>query len=293
MVRYRFADLVLDSEIDLPLRHAPVEAPATVTIRRGAVPERLDGALITSERWDFSPDSSLFRCGPGAPMRVMVRQGREIVIEGGVLVAQSRAFLVGTVMGILLHQRGEMVLHAASLEIGGGAVLVLGDSGAGKSVCAAALAAAGHALLSDDLCLVRHEGGKRFLAHSDARPLKVDAEAADALGLRRLDYVEDGEIYVEVPQAKDPLPILALAVLDGFGPARLDRLALTRSLACLRRFVFRPEVPAYSDRESDYFRAAAALAQAVPVFAVTRPRGLGHLDETVALLRQAASGTIR
>ena len=54
------------------------------------------------------------------------------------------------VLPAILDKRGHTVVHASCVEVDGGAVLFLGDSGRGKSTLAASLARAGHRLLSDD-----------------------------------------------------------------------------------------------------------------------------------------------
>lgn len=65
-----------------------------------------------------------------------------------------RHLVSGIGLGLVLHQRGVFALHASAVAIDGGAVVFVGPKGAGKSTLAAALAARGHALLSDDVAAI-------------------------------------------------------------------------------------------------------------------------------------------
>ncbi|MFB9330989.1 aldolase [Paenibacillus aurantiacus] len=66
-----------------------------------------------------------------------------------------RLYLLGTVMGTVLLQRGMLPLHGSAVVIDGGAYAFVGDSGAGKSTLAAAFLDAGYELLTDDVIAVR------------------------------------------------------------------------------------------------------------------------------------------
>lgn len=64
-------------------------------------------------------------------------------------------YLLGPILGFALRLRGVLAFHASAVLIDGRAVALLGPSGAGKSTTAAAFAAAGVAVLSDDVVAVR------------------------------------------------------------------------------------------------------------------------------------------
>ncbi len=72
----------------------------------------------------------------------------------------TATYLLGPVLGFALRRRGVLALHASAVLIGGRAVAFLGRSGAGKSTTAAAFAAAGVPVLSDDVVAVRMIGGE-------------------------------------------------------------------------------------------------------------------------------------
>src|SRR5262249_21201448 len=88
-------------------------------------------------RWDRE-DATLFFRDVGV---FRVRGGREVIVSPapGTRASRVRLYLVGTMMAVLLCQRGFLVLHASAVEVDGEAIAFVGASGAGKSSLAAAL----------------------------------------------------------------------------------------------------------------------------------------------------------
>jgi hypothetical protein len=62
-----------------------------------------------------------------------------------------RIFLLGPALGILLLQRGLLVLHGNAIKIGPYCMICVGDSGLGKSTLAAGFMQRGYSILSDDV----------------------------------------------------------------------------------------------------------------------------------------------
>jgi hypothetical protein len=69
-----------------------------------------------------------------------------------------QVYLLGQALSFGLVKRGFEPLHATALAIDGEALVLLGDSGFGKSSLAACFLAAGHRLLTDDLLLLQPSG---------------------------------------------------------------------------------------------------------------------------------------
>ena len=67
----------------------------------------------------------------------------------------TATYLLGPLLGFALRMRGVLALHASAVLIDGRAVALIGPSGAGKSTMAAAFAAEGIPVLSDDVVAVR------------------------------------------------------------------------------------------------------------------------------------------
>ena len=68
-------------------------------------------------------------------------------------------YLLGPIFGFILRLRGFTALHASAAVINGYAVAFVGGGGAGKSTIVAALARAGHRILSDDIAVLEEASG--------------------------------------------------------------------------------------------------------------------------------------
>ncbi len=82
--------------------------------------------------------------------RYWVASGKTVVIEPveNAREADLRVFLLGTVFGVLCHQRRLLPLHASAVRMGMGAVVMAGDCGVGKSTLAAGLLQRGYPLVA-------------------------------------------------------------------------------------------------------------------------------------------------
>jgi hypothetical protein len=78
----------------------------------------------------------------------------------GLTPRDAEEYLLGPVFGLILRLRGFSCLHASAVVANSRAILLAGDSGAGKSTTAAAMAERGHAILSDDLVPIVRSGDR-------------------------------------------------------------------------------------------------------------------------------------
>lgn len=90
-----------------------------------------------------------------------ISEGKEIIVnpETGIEETFLRALILGPAMGILLHQRGRLVLHASAVNINDGAVAFMGHNGAGKSTTTASFMNSGYSLVADDILSIEFREG--------------------------------------------------------------------------------------------------------------------------------------
>lgn len=205
------------------------------------------------------------------------------------------ALLLGPVLRAVLRRLGRIALHGCVIEAGAGAVALLGKVGAGKSTLAAALAQAGHPVLSDDIVAVTADG----LAHPGYPRLRMTPSALANLdgGAPVGGAVATGfeKRYVELaigngagawrfqPRAR---PLAASYLLErGDAPApRVDEVAGAERLLALLAHVREPYGPLPHAMRADEHRRLGELASGVPVRRLSYPDGFGGLAATCEAL---------
>lgn len=107
-------------------------------------------ALVTGKNFKSFEDSLyLFWDDVGI---FKIENGSKITIEIEPFADKEfiQMFIMGTVMGVLLQQRGYHIFHASASNIKGKAVAFLGNSGFGKSTLAMSLYEMGNPVICDD-----------------------------------------------------------------------------------------------------------------------------------------------
>lgn len=151
--------------------------------------------------------------------------------------------LHGTARGALIHQRGELPLHAATLVPPGGSagIAICGHSGAGKSTLAAELSRRGWSLLADDTTRVCADETD-MIAWPSRESIKLWRDACvrldvDPAGLVQVAQALD-KFYLPVKGHDAPAPLRAIVELSLKEPgpiaSRVERMAL------ITRHTYRP-----------------------------------------------------
>jgi hypothetical protein len=179
-----------------------------------------------------------------------------------------------------LH-RGDVSLHAAAIEIGGEAIVVVGPQAQGKSTLAAGFAQRGYRILSEDLTCIRVEPHPVVIPGPATVRLRNDV-AGDlrAVG-RSLDGRSDRTRYALFGGSDDdcqPVPIRAvLSLRRSASELRLEAVDPMRTLPDLWQTSFRVT----RDHDRHCFESIAGLASVVPVFNLHRPLRIDALGMTV------------
>jgi hypothetical protein len=240
--------------------------PDAVVEEVADVPDRLDGATRVGP-YSAARPRALLRVVPGLA-RFLARDGDRLdyAMEPGGDRAAIGALLDGPLTAALIHQRGELPLHAATFVPPGNdaAIALAGDKGAGKSTLAFELLSRGWALLNDDLSrtiggdgrLVIHPGrGGIRLREDSCRRFGLDTE-----GMRRVPG-DEAKFLVEAEPTASCSPLRALVAIDrGGGDGGFERVAGADAVMLVARYAYRPAYVAALGVTRPHLAMAARVA---------------------------------
>lgn len=303
MTHYWYAayGMRIQSEVRLAAPPAPAASSPDVVIRLGKVDRGAAGSAVGSTLLRATPDEvSLVFKDIGA---FSVLGSREIVVDplASVDGGELSAWVQGTIISVLLHQRRFLVLHASSVAVGNAAVAFLGEVGWGKSTTAATLCARGHRLLTDDVVAVHVAEDGSAIVVPGFPHVKLLPEAVTFLGgnPQSLPLVAgDAEKRMRILDegfCDTPVPLRAVFIL-GEGPAcSIDRLAPQAALLDVMRHAFVARMTEFlrlTGTAQSHFAHCTRLVNGTAICALRRPRALALLPTLVEMVEKQVTGGV-
>lgn len=273
---YEVFGLGLASYLSLPgLRAATDEGVPQISIRRGRV--RDPGAYPRTgiAAWEEPSADGIAWYGRGR-----LRISEAVIDVDGTDERFLRQCLVGPGLGVLMHRRGHLVLHGSAVDVGGRAVILLGQKGAGKSTTAGELLRRGHRLLTDDLVVLREDRAGSWTVLPGPTQMKLWPASAAALEIAGelvpfMDGLDKG-VWHGASTARAAVPIGTLCALawgETLSTAPLDG---SRAFGAIFDHVYAPRFLGARAGAELVGPTARCAAAAGPV-RLARPRALEWL----------------
>ncbi len=199
-------------------------------------------------------------------------------------------YLISQVISVALLQKNIESLHASAVALDAKAIVLVGDSGYGKSTLVAALLRNGASLVTDDLLVLTAHGDGYDVAPGACR-FKLDPRTADLLGVTwpavpmpdgsgKLIYMPDAATCVS-----DSLPLdRILLVHPHASHAALEPVAQPDATHALLAATFNP-LHTDPQRLTRLLHDAQQIARHVRIERLHVPRDLELIDQVVALIR--------
>lgn len=218
--------------------------------------------------------------------RFTVREGKRITVDAchGAPDHELQSYLLGSVFGMLLHQREAFVLHASTVTLDDQMIALIGERTQGKSTLAAALVSNGGQLVADDKSVLEIDAPA-----VDVRPgppvLKLAPATADSLD-GPLDAVSGtlrtGKRLYRLPKTRLDVGALdRIYVLeDGAGEPTIDPIPPAEQVETVMRHIYLPELVGETGRLERHFAESVTVARHIPVKRLAYPRRMDALAAT-------------
>ena len=216
-------------------------------------------------------------------------------------VADAMTFLIGPVLGYALRRRGLLALHASCARFGDVAVAFVGPGGAGKSTLVTACAQAGHAIITDDILVVREIDGRWWTTPApDQVRLWEDSErmlfGGAALPALTPNWPKRGlgAAAAGLPVETGAVPlglVLLLEAREADDAPRVEPVAGGEALLSMVVHSYANYLLDASERAAE-LRAVGRLAARAPVRRLVPHADAGRLPETVGRIAHIVTSLV-
>lgn len=293
--RYTYSafGIQFESDVVLPELNTCTGGSVDVKITYGNVPNEIHSPYEKADYYQIAENEFLFRVDGVASY--YVTNGERVVVQ---LFNQDlrvvRLYLLGTVMGVLLMQRGILPIHGSAVVMEGRCIIFVGVSGAGKSSMAAALCKNGYSLLADDISAVKFDENGLPWVQSGYPQQKLWQDSVSMLGIditllqRIYDDMDKYAVPVTMGFWGHPVLLNAIYEINVQAGNNLPIIPVigAEKVATIMSHTYRSGFLEGLGLKIEHFKRCATMAKCTPVFRLTRPEGVTLLDQQVDILER-------
>lgn len=253
---------------------------AGVGIKTASIPPVLKGATARGILWQAAPGRFLLDVPEVS--QYLVEDGRLVTIEPVPQAGKDKVnrFFQMTPLAALLFQRGITAFHAAAAAGPQGAVLLAGDSCAGKSTLLMELLKRGWKMLSDDLSVVALNDNGTASALPTFPDVVLWRDTLDKFNMENTGKYRQTvcmeEQFTNTPQR---LKAIYQLLVHNKNEIEISSTEGVDRFSALSKLLYNTRVAdALLDRTS-YMQSAAAIARNVSMRTLLRPKGRWSSEE--------------
>jgi hypothetical protein len=239
---------------------------------------RVKDPLLSGDNWQVSQDEFAIRMNGVGDFYAAKGNYIEFKPCEGADPEWVKLCLGGRIAVALLHQRKTVSFHASSFIHNKQGIMILGETGAGKSALTASFTLNGAGFLTDDLTPVILRNSKPYIC-SVSRPIKISENTVGQLKIsnKKLRAAEKGTgkhyLHVDNAGVKDHIlhTILKIEVGDNdsmefYTPGPAERFSLLRSEICSSELL-----AGMPETEAAYLHQLLEIVQQVNFVRIIRP----------------------
>ncbi len=290
---YKAFGLIIESEIVIDdLIAGSLEKPDVIIVK-GSAPDTFENTVIDTPSVKISNDKYFSLIHNVA--KYYVEKGRYIIVEPFEASAEEevKLYLLGNCMGALLYQRRILPLHASCVNVNENGILLVGDSGAGKSTIASVLLKNGYKLLTDDVAAIDFNKNKEPVIYPGYPSQKLWEDTIERIGVEepKLSLIRISKELHKYSVKRNsnfkdgttPVKIIFEIVPAEITEIQLEEVKGTKKLNVIFKNTYRKLFVEAMEIREWYFGSCIAIANQVAVYRILRPR-MEHLENDIAEL---------
>lgn len=290
---YKSFGLIIKSDLVLPELYSVGNSNPDIEIKYGVVPKQIDNPIFKGVLFESSPSQFLLRIENIG--QFYAQDGKIIVVqpEHGVFPEEIRLFLLGSCIGILIHQRGSLPLHGSTVIINNYALLIAGNSASGKSSLAAGFSEKGYQILSDDLTVLESKSGNFMEAQPGIAHIKLWKDVLEYFNfdhktVRVRPKLEKFRVFTNSPTPYQSYPLKTIVILEVSNSEQfiLEEITGYMKFNLLRDNTFRIQLIDSLNCAERHFELVSELSKNIKLFRIKRPSYPLLIRELVSFIEE-------
>ncbi len=186
-------------------------------------------------------------------------------------------YALGTVFSIVFCMKDMIALHGCCVNVNGQSVVIMGDSGAGKSSIARGFINEGFKLLSDDVSLISFDEEIKIIPSYPSQKLWTDTTDSFQIITHEFERISNRYDKFSAPILdafeENNLPIGAIILLEAaeVSEVQISELTKKRALEAVFDNTYREEYIHYMNKSMLQLKILSNLVAQVPVYHMVRP----------------------
>lgn len=294
MYFYKLYGMKIESDLNFPqLVKCEDNTACDVKISVAPLSEEIQQKL-SQKKYEFGREYSWLS---NLTCQIQVYNGNKITyaLTGGGKPSYLQTYLLGYGISMLALQRNMLPIHCSVVADEAGAVLIAGESGAGKSTATTAFLKSGYTLMADDMALV---DGQMVYPAFPYQKLCRDVVEREGYDFNKLIYIDEdkdkflapyqGEFSLEAKPIKGFILLyltqegqVTVRELSGF-----DRFHVYASNLFLRKLLKEQKY------EPHIGQKCLEMASKVPLLCIGRPKDVDTAEEVVSKAMDWTKGLV-
>lgn len=293
--KYRAYGLLIESEIEFKELLSPINNndEPDVVIKYGIIDSDIKEILFQGVKTIISENNISFTIKDLGFFHI--KNATEIIIEpnNNADINEIIAYLLGTCMGLSLYMKGVLAIHGSCIDFKDKAIVILGQSGAGKSTMTSAMIKKGYSLIADDISAISIDEEININSAYSAQRVCDDMMEWNKYNKEEYKKINmDNRIKYIIPEetnfrfGKYPLYSIFELCVDNVESSNIIEIEGSEKLQTLLNNIYGIQHMRSFGINKDIIKQCIYIAKNIPMYRITRPINGFTVDERIKFIEK-------